>query len=157
MEELNIHRNRKLTRNILIVDDDTSSEDSWQTILQSFGENIRIDWATNETEASGLLAVLAKLGLFYDLVIADIFLSGSGTGLDLWKKATLIQRERFIMVSAVEPGMISEYFRSQFDLPKFLRKPFDLGEVMDLVGDILKMVSVGDVPINGNTLLDRDI
>jgi len=133
-------------KRVLIVDDDASIELLWQVLLKKIGIKFKIDWVTNEVDATAMIAGLVGQGLFYDLVITDIFLSGSGTGLDLWKKATPSQRSRFVIISAADQDKIVEHLKDQYSQPKFLRKPLDLDESMKLVIDIFKLGSMEESP-----------
>ncbi len=135
-------------RRVLIVDDDTSIDVLWETVLRTMGIDMKVDWATSEVEASAMIASLLQQNLFYDLIVADIFLSGSGTGLDLWQKATLAQRERFVIVSSSNEKKIAEHLKSHTLMPNFLPKPLNLNDMRKVTDKIFNLGSITNAPMS---------
>ena len=111
---------------VLIVDDDVTSEAIWRYIMSEIDDHVFIDWATSFLEAEQKIHTAATTDSNYDLIIADIFLSGSKTGIDLWQKYHKLFLGKIILVSAVDKSKLAEHMSISDDYPIFLHKPLDI-------------------------------
>lgn len=110
---------------VLVVDDDITCQTLWSAILDRITPGNTCDCVTSGTEADRLLQLAEKNGYKYDLIVSDIFLSGSMTGIDLWEKYKTKFASNFILMSGVESKKITEYF-DKLEGPEFLEKPFNM-------------------------------
>jgi len=126
------------TFKILVVEDDVGFEPLWQSIVKrALGEHARVEWATSEVEAEELILKAKDEGLPYALVITDIFLSGSRTGIDLWKKFFREMRGRIILTSGIEHTKFNRYFEKEAERPVYLQKPLVPHECIEIVYELL--------------------
>ena len=87
---------------ILVVEDDITFEPFWSAIAERADRNAQVFWATSELEAESMIIAAIEAGRPYNLVITDIFLSGSRTGIDLWIKFYKQLHGRIIVTSGIE-------------------------------------------------------
>lgn len=118
---------------ILIVDDDITSGTLWNMIISKVDEHAHISWATSFTEAEQKIQTATDSNLNYDMIITDIFLSGSNTGIDLWHKYHKLFNGKIILVSAVDPDKLSEHMSGNDDRPIFLHKPLDITKCINVI------------------------
>lgn len=126
-------------RRILVVDDDLTSEPIWTYVVNRVDSKARLDWATSEPEAEAKIKKAALDRDPYDLIIADIFLSGSKTGLDLWRRFGRGMGDRFIVISAVDKEKLNRYLEKENDVPLFIKKPLNVDECIAAVSYALKL------------------
>jgi response regulator of citrate/malate metabolism len=105
--------------NILIVDDDSTCASFIQDVAQNFSLKLRCFSASSEAEALQILKFV-----HCDLVIADYYLEGVETGLDLCRKIKILYPEiTCLMISCIDP---ESYQGMAFDSevqPEFMQKP----------------------------------
>lgn len=121
---------------ILIVEDDVTFEPIWQSIIGKANRFAALDWATSVQEAEVLIAEAQLSGNPHQLVISDIFLSGSRTGIDLWQQYRSLFHERFILVSAAGQMKMLKSIRGQGE-PIYLQKPLVISEAITTVYGLL--------------------
>ncbi len=115
---------------VLIVEDEEESGYLVEASLKSIEGKIKIDWVKTAEEAEGVL----KDDSNYDLIIADHFLDGPKTGLDLWKKCQQKYRNvPFLMTSAMDPNVFSILVADEPEQPMFLHKPFRIDECKNML------------------------
>lgn len=115
---------------VCVVEDDLELSTVLERVLRSIDPHVQIDWATSAEDALVLLknsSSSKKRG--YDLVIADIYLEGEATGLDIWHYCQDRLPEVPLVVTS---GLgLEKFLRSvgtQSISPPFLSKPFLPGE-----------------------------
>lgn len=133
--ELNPARKR-----ILVIEDDICLETILCRILRAVSPEVEIDWLTSADEA------LIKLqggrvtpATHYDLILADIFLDGKSTGIDLWEKCQSLRPETPVLLMSGMP--IDEFFRTigrDAISPPYLPKPFTVGECGQIIDTMLR-------------------
>lgn len=109
---------------ILIVEDDMALQPIWEAIVKKCEIKADLTWATNEAAAERAVWQKRSHGDFFDLIICDIFLSGSKTGIDFWR----LYRDdptQFIFSSGVSPEKFNLLFSSELGNYKFISKPLD--------------------------------
>jgi DNA-binding NtrC family response regulator len=127
-------------KRVLIVEDDVGMKSVLMAMLNSIGFKVVVDWCQTGDEA---LAHLNERGehfaTHYDLVVADIFLPGNTTGIDLWEK----WRERNPrMPFLITSGMTKEQFEDSLltfdeEKPAFLSKALPLENRRQILRSLL--------------------
>jgi DNA-binding NtrC family response regulator len=118
---------------ILIVEDDTTFEPFWQAIVEKSDRQAQIYWASSELEAERMIFEAIKSEQKFDLVITDIFLSGSRTGIDLWNKFFHKLHGRIIVTSGIEYEKFVQYFENAEMRPLYLQKPLEPAECIGAI------------------------
>lgn len=121
---------------VLVVEDDISYEPVWRKIFESVDPEIEYAWCTTAQEAQEILNRTLREGDYWDLVIADIFLSGSSTGLDLWERCGE-PIENMIIVSSVDYSKLLHYIDYASTPPVYLKKPLKIQECIGVVRDMV--------------------
>lgn len=121
---------------VLIVEDDLEYEPIWQIVFQKINPDIRYTWSTSANEAQQLLDQAHLNGKKWDLIISDIFLSGSRTGLDLWQEWGE-PFENMLLVSGVEYSKVLDYIGLTKNPPAYIQKPFIISECVDIVSEFI--------------------
>jgi response regulator of citrate/malate metabolism len=122
---------------ILIVEDDKTLEPIWSFITTKADKKSQIDWATSELEAEDLIFEAMREGHQYDLVVIDIFLEGSKTGLDLYEKFGHLFHNKMIITSGTDYGHYAEYLNTGSNAPYCLEKPFSAERCVEIVKKML--------------------
>ncbi len=125
-------------RKFLVVEDDFAAQPVWEKIIKMVDPKALIFWATSEEGAEKLIVSRAKYGDAFDFVIADIFLSGPKTGIDLWKRFGN-ESMPFLFISSITHNKFAEMIGDRQDLyPTLIRKPFNVRECVDSLFALLK-------------------
>ena len=117
-------RHEPLKRTALIVEDDLSLEPLWRKVIQDVASDVQVYWATTEEQAEKFIRSKVHNGETFDLIIADIFLSGERTGLDLWKRYGEVT-SNFIVTSVMPEKKAAQMLGGLAPLPFYLQKPAD--------------------------------
>lgn len=146
---------------ILIVEDDISLKPIWFYIIEKVHEKALVVWATSESEAESLIIDAKKAGGGFDLVITDIFLCGSKTGLDLWSRFFDDLNGCIIVTSGVEYNKFVKYFEGSSKQPIYLQKPLMPNECIEVIYGILhrtnkKVVQNSEQKIEQKTETEND-
>jgi response regulator of citrate/malate metabolism len=124
---------------VLIVEDDLDMVDIVEKILISINPTTEISWASSAEEAHFRLhsQKIHNWDSPYDLIIADIFLEGEETGLDLFRKCQGLYPDiPFIATSSTSiDKFYSKYGFSK--IPLFLAKPVQYSEWKSILQDLL--------------------
>ncbi len=126
---------------ILIVEDDPTLEPLWAYIIEKVHPRANYVWAQSEIEAEDYIDLHQTIGRPFDLVIADIFLSGQRTGIDLWQKYDSDLTGKFLLVSGIKVDKYHKLFSSKAFVPQFIQKPLIPQECIETVYTILKSAS----------------
>ncbi len=127
---------RKSPSAVLIVEDDLSFEPLWRHVFQQISPVTTIDWALSEEQAERKILKRARMGLTYDLVIADIFLSGKKTGVDLWNRYGE-DVGNFVFVSGLSKEKFDQLMSLDFSSPIFMQKPLSPKQCRELIQNLL--------------------
>lgn len=131
----------KTLNNVLIVEDDTSLAHLLWLVLERMAPNVKVDWVTSGEEAKyNLSSGEEDMGECpYDLVIADIFLDGDITGLDIWKICDSHYPETNILVTSSLPtDKFASCLKNEFDCPPYLPKPFTMSECIEMISEFIE-------------------
>jgi response regulator of citrate/malate metabolism len=72
-------------KKILIIEDDLALKPLWRFILKKIFSVYTMDWSVSCEEALKLVKKSLRQGSPYDLIVVDVFLAGSSTGIDFLK------------------------------------------------------------------------
>jgi DNA-binding response OmpR family regulator len=127
-------------KSVLVVEDDPWIRPVLEGVVASIDPSIRVDWFESAEEALVALEARKRDPVMgpYDLVIADIFLEGPGTGLDLWREC----EHRFgetpiVVISSLPKERFELAMERDESIPPFLEKPFSLEEARMLLDGYL--------------------
>lgn len=121
------------TKRILIVEDDRTMEPLWAYILEKVDNKNAYEWVASEGEAERKIEDSLLDGQHFDLVISDIFLSGTRTGLDLWRRFSEPLRGKLILMSAVTKIKFQNYLGTSPTAPVYIQKPLDIHDCIETV------------------------
>lgn len=127
---------------ILVVEDDTTYRPFWESVLNSCFSSYELDWETTEKGAETLLRHAYRRNRPYDLVVADVFLAGSETGIDLWSRygeAT----DNFIFVSGMPADRFVSLMALDYGYPVYLQKPLSAQVCKEIVSSLCETESPG--------------
>ena len=123
---------------ILIVEDDITLEPIWTYVVDRVSRQATVVWATSEAEAEELILSSIQNNCEYDLVITDIFLSGSKTGIDLWSKFYYALHGRMIITSGIEYQKFMKHLGESPAEPLYIQKPLNPNECINAVFGMLQ-------------------
>lgn len=114
------------TKKVLIAEDDMALKPLWEAFFRRLGKNITIHWTVSCEEAIKIIDKATKEDDEFDLIISDIFLAGSGTGIELLNspEANRTQAKK-ILISAVEKNFILDEYPSDISDVEVISKPFN--------------------------------
>lgn len=125
---------------VLIVEDDVSLTNLLTRVIEDIAPNVEVDWATSGEEAENYLKKEGEIygARPYDLVIADIFLEGDITGLDIWKLCDTSYPETNILVTSSLPvERFVSCLKNEFACPPYLPKPFTMAECIEAINEFV--------------------
>ena len=128
-------------RSVFVIEDDPEMVTLIERVLRTIDPLVEVDWAMSAEEATErLVSQIRKRGhslkdfaLPYDLIIADIFLHGPKTGVDLWRTCADLYPQVPMIVTSSMP--VDKFFKTLgvgSISPPFLEKPFGIGECKNL-------------------------
>ena len=107
-------------------------------ILKSIDPEIALDWSTNAEEAIQKIKKFIKKGLKkpYQLIITDVLLDGSKTGIDFWKFCFQNYKNiPIVLTSSTHKDIL--FPNGVPDHIVFLQKPFSITDCKKLLKNIL--------------------
>ncbi len=110
------------TARILIVEDDFTMEPLWNYVITEVSPGAHVKWVFTEEAAERLIGQKRQHSEEFDLVICDIFLSGTRTGIDLWKRYGEGPTQ-FLLMSVVSPQKFSKLLGEETVTPFYVQKP----------------------------------
>ncbi len=132
---------RMMPKKILVVEDDTTMTVLLGKAILDVFSDAEIQWATSLEQAVTQLIQNTDIAekIPYDLIIADIFLEGNGTGLDLWKVLSRTYPTiPFMVISSIsEEQVLSAVTEEQRRALVYLKKPFQYIQCKDSIKNIL--------------------
>jgi response regulator of citrate/malate metabolism len=127
-----------LEKKVLIVEDDLSLRPLWENFFKYRTKNVDLEWAVSCEEAIKMVRSSNQQALPFFLIITDIFLAGSGTGLELLCSDEVIKsRARTILVSVADRDEIIQKFGHQIPNSEVMSKPFDFKKYDPIINNIL--------------------
>jgi len=124
-------------RKFLVVEDDGAAHPIWERIIKLVDPKAMIFWAMSEEKAERLIEERRKFGDSFDFVIADIFLNGPKTGIDLWRRFG--GALPFVFTSSITQKKFLEMIGESTErYPTLIRKPFNPKECVENLMTLLK-------------------
>lgn len=112
------------SKNVLVVEDDPYWQFKIENSLKDFDKDMHIECVSSAEQAEQKMAK----NKIYDVIIADHYLDGNETGLDLWKKChDKMTHQTFLMISGIKeidfrnmaPDKDLVYLEKPLDTEKF--------------------------------------
>ncbi len=123
-------------KNILIVEDDKDLIEVLKILMRDVFPTAEVETATNIEEAIRLLSPGRSRPIYtpYDLVYADIFLSGPGTGLDILRLCRTVYPGLHLLLSSAMPrSQLANLLRGEEVPTNYLEKPFSLEDCKEKI------------------------
>lgn len=116
----------------LIVEDDYGMQDIWEKIVLAVDPQAKIRWSTSGEGAEKQIRDRMNTKEDFDLVIADIFLTGDLSGVDLWKKYGHFGTP-FVFASSVSTDRFERMVgrRRREQSPFLLQKPLNPADCIE--------------------------
>lgn len=124
---------------VLIVEDDLALQPFWSVVLKRCFSTWHSDWAVSGEQAENLISKSYTQNLPYQLIISDIFLAGSITGLDLIKHRPQDCQTKFLLVSIADEVRVRSAV-TQSRIPNvILTKPLNVPKCERAIFDLLQL------------------
>lgn len=125
---------------ILIVEDDLSLKPFWGAVLNKLSKKTQVSWAVSSEEAERNVLEKQNEGVDFDLIITDLFLAGSNTGIDLLRSSAVKNsRSKTILVSLAEQKSLIAECKKSLPKTKVIVKPLNVHECETAVQKCLKL------------------
>jgi response regulator of citrate/malate metabolism len=112
------------TKKVLIAEDDLAQKSLWESFFSNAKNKIELHWTVSCEEALKLIQKSQIENNPFDLIITDIFLAGSGTGMDLLNSEIVEKcKAKKVLVSAVEREDVLEKFGHLLTDIEIMSKP----------------------------------
>lgn len=130
-------------KKVLIVEDDLSLRPLWENFFRYRTQEVDLSWAVSCEEALKMVEQGNKeLTPFY-LIISDIFLAGSGTGMELLTSDEVSRsRAKTILVSVADRDDIIREYGHQIPKTQVISKPLDFKTYEPIINNILESKDV---------------
>lgn len=124
-------------KNILIVEDDKDLIEVLKVLMRDVFPDASVQTASNIDDAIRLLSpgsTARKMNLPYDLVFADIFLKGPGTGLDILRLCRTVYPGLHLLLSSAMPkSQLADLLKGEEVPADYLEKPFSLEDCREKI------------------------
>jgi DNA-binding NtrC family response regulator len=135
---IHLEKAKRKPKKIFVVEDDHACETVLRRVIRSIDPQAKIDWLESAEDAFQLMTDEENKGKTYDLIIADIFLAGKSTGLDLWRAChELYPLTPMLLTSGLQVDRFLETVGKETVAPPYLPKPFYLGECQQVIKGLL--------------------
>ena len=125
-------------KKVLVVEDDLSLQPIWAEIFRRCSPTIQLDWAVSCEAAQKLIRESNEKKSYFDLIVVDLFLAGSGTGIDLIHSSEVSQSHaRTMLVSAAETEKIRDFYGDPLFATQIISKPFSVKECERAIRKVL--------------------
>lgn len=127
-----------MNEKILVIEDDLALKPLWELISRrNFGPS-NLDWAVSADEAEKLFQKSVQNNTPYALVVVDVFLSGSDTGLDFIKNTrSQGHKTPVILVSSISEADLKKTYDAVLNPVAVLTKPLSVPRCERLLESIL--------------------
>lgn len=125
-------------KKILVIEDDATFEPIWDHIITKVSNKIEFYWASNPMQAQEMIFRSKAEGWNYDLIISDIYLSSSITGIDLWNRYG--SNDNFLLISSIDNYKLIEQARQKGKVPPpYIQKPLDVSECTKMIASLINI------------------
>lgn len=122
-------------KRVLIVDDDLSQIPLWKYIIGRSSEEAAISWAVSSEQAKIIMAQVKK----FDLIIVDLFLAGSETGLQFLESEEVKKSGAdTILVSAANKETLQQHIQDRLENTKLIIKPLNVVTCERILHEIIQ-------------------
>lgn len=118
---------------VLVVEDDITTQKFWYYLFDLMYPTTKVYWARSVDAAEEVMDRLQQKGQRLDLIICDVFLDGSRSGLDLWRAYR--EDTPFIITSGVPFSRLKSSAPDLEMAPPFIPKPLELDRAIDVLCD----------------------
>lgn len=119
-----------MTNRVLVVEDDLALRPFWELILRRQFNEYHLDWAISCEEAERMISSSVKYDSTYSLIVTDLFLAGSATGLDLIRFIGKNQEHTpLIMVSSANEEDIRNSYKDTVKNIHVITKPLSVPKI----------------------------
>jgi response regulator of citrate/malate metabolism len=123
---------------VLIVEDDLSLMPFWSLILRRCLSGAKIDWAVSCEQAKEFLSQADSSKSPYAMIITDIFLAGSDTGIDLLNSAEAQNSVApKVLVTSADEHAVNRSYNWENQSVSVLAKPLSVPKCERLLESIL--------------------
>lgn len=130
-------------KKVLVVEDDLSQQPVWTEIFRRCSPTIRLDWAVSCEVAQKMVHDSNEKRTYFDLIVVDLFLAGSGTGMDLINSSEVQSSHASTMlVSSVETKKIRDFYGGPILATQIISKPFSIKECEKTICKILDISAI---------------
>ena len=113
-------------KKILIVEDDMALKPIWEKFFRLFSNQIRLEWAVSCEEATKMVQLANDTAGSYFLIISDIFLAGSKTGIQLINSPEVsASHAKTVLISAADREDVIAKFGHIVPGTLVISKPFN--------------------------------
>ncbi len=121
---------RRYLKRILLVEDDPQ----WQKLISYAVKLTDLDLQLRVVRSAKAAQHLLYRDSNFDLIIADHYLEGEDTGMELWQICQQQHRKiPFVLISAIDQQVISEFLGEGMRAPLHLPKPIDLQTLQKVI------------------------
>lgn len=127
-------------KSVLIIEDDLSTIEFLETVLDHLRPGLNCDYATSAEKAMALIRAKGRVNEDspYSLVIADIFLDGDMTGFDSWLDcAEEFPDMPFVITSSLSLDRYLAILSGFNNCPTFLPKPLTVGRCKAIIDEYI--------------------
>ena len=126
-------------KKILIAEDDLALWPLWDSFFNQQKDPVDIHWTVSCEEAIKMVDQANTEKHSFDLIITDIFLAGSGTGMELLVSPEVKKScARKLLVSVVDRQDILEKYGDAISDAEVISKPFDVKRYAAVIDNLLK-------------------
>lgn len=124
-------------KRILVAEDDLSLWPMWNVIVKRCIPSAEVRWAVSSEEAKRLINESFEDDMSFDVVISDLFLAGSETGLELLRSDEVVRsKASTVLVSMAEIENLTENYQSLLPQTIFITKPLNVVKCERLMSPI---------------------
>lgn len=126
-------------KRILLIEDDASCQTIMASVIHSVSPGATVDIESSAEGALNALTYQRQTGHAYDLIIADIFLAGKKTGIELWQDWFDQFRDTpLVLTSSIPLLKYFDYIGPNNCAPSYLLKPYELNECRSTLASYLR-------------------
>lgn len=127
-----------MVKRILVVEDDLSLKPLWESFFSRRKQEIQMEWVVSCEEARKIVKKSNSEGTPFFLIITDIFLAGSGTGMELLQSPEVASSHaKTVLVSAADRHEILSKFGHLMPNTEVISKPLDFRKYEPILNHLL--------------------
>lgn len=118
---------RDVVENVIIAEDDLTIHPLLLSLVSRVFANADIYWNVSAEEAKKMILELKNNNKMIDLIISDLFLAGSDTGIDLLSSQESIETgAKKILITSAQSESIEDCYRHILPDTLFISKPINI-------------------------------